>query len=466
MKAAIYCRVSRDREGAGLAVERQEEDCRALAERLGWEVVALYVDNDISAYSGKRRPQYEEMIRAIEQGRIKGILAWHSDRLHRRNAELEQFVSLVERQEVQVQTVASGEINLMTPDGRMFARMLGAAAQREVEHTRDRVRRKKRQAAEQGKYRGGPRPYGFNADGVTIRKKEAEVIRYATKAILAGRSLGSVADELSAKGHKTARGKDWSRKTLREVLVRPRNAGHVGKGRADHYNIEIVCRNAWPGIVSEEEYDAVFRILQDPARRRGTDPTPKWLGAGIYTCGICQSPMISYTYGKGEGRRGYRCGGFGKPGKHMTTVAHATDAYVRGEVAKIVRDSRIVRAMTAGETDVMQADRERRSLLVTRLEQTEADYDEDLIDARRYKAKTERLTAELAEIEERLAEGVQQAQALPIFADVDPGAAFLAAPLDIQRAVLRAVLRVEVQPYTGRRGAVWSKDRLRLTPVG
>ena len=49
LAAAIYARISRDREGAGLGVERQEADCRALAERLGWDVVAVYVDNDISA---------------------------------------------------------------------------------------------------------------------------------------------------------------------------------------------------------------------------------------------------------------------------------------------------------------------------------------------------------------------------------------------------------------------------------
>jgi DNA invertase Pin-like site-specific DNA recombinase len=37
--AAIYCRISRDREGAGLGVQRQEEDCRQLAASLGWTVV-------------------------------------------------------------------------------------------------------------------------------------------------------------------------------------------------------------------------------------------------------------------------------------------------------------------------------------------------------------------------------------------------------------------------------------------
>ena len=54
--AAIYVRISQDRGGAGLGVERQEHECRALAQRLGWTVVDVYCDNDLSAFSGRRRP--------------------------------------------------------------------------------------------------------------------------------------------------------------------------------------------------------------------------------------------------------------------------------------------------------------------------------------------------------------------------------------------------------------------------
>lgn len=35
-RAAIYCRISDDREGAGLGVARQDVDCREQADRLGW----------------------------------------------------------------------------------------------------------------------------------------------------------------------------------------------------------------------------------------------------------------------------------------------------------------------------------------------------------------------------------------------------------------------------------------------
>src|SRR6476620_10311593 len=94
MRAAIYARISSDREGAGLGVQAQEQDCREQADNLGWRVVAIYTDNDISAYSGKPRPGYRSMLAAIEQGQVDAVIAWHTDRLHRSVTELEEYASL------------------------------------------------------------------------------------------------------------------------------------------------------------------------------------------------------------------------------------------------------------------------------------------------------------------------------------------------------------------------------------
>ena len=63
MQAAIYTRISKDREGAGLGVERQRADCQELAGRLRWTVVEVFSDNDISAYSGRTRPGYQAPVR-------------------------------------------------------------------------------------------------------------------------------------------------------------------------------------------------------------------------------------------------------------------------------------------------------------------------------------------------------------------------------------------------------------------
>ncbi len=60
--AAVYRRISDDRTGDAAGVGRQEADCRALAKRLGWTVAGVYTDNDISAYTGRKRPDYLRML--------------------------------------------------------------------------------------------------------------------------------------------------------------------------------------------------------------------------------------------------------------------------------------------------------------------------------------------------------------------------------------------------------------------
>src|SRR5581483_2840962 len=97
VRAAIYVRISQDREGAGLGVARQEKDCRALAKRKGWDVIDVYVDNDVSAYSGKPRPAWRRLLSDIEAGAVDGIICWHVDRLTRTPMELESVIGQAER---------------------------------------------------------------------------------------------------------------------------------------------------------------------------------------------------------------------------------------------------------------------------------------------------------------------------------------------------------------------------------
>jgi len=102
IRAGVYARISSDREGDNLAISRQLADCEQLAERNGWQVVERYVDSDISAYSGKPRPEYARMLEEIEAGVVEAVLVYHADRLHRHPRELEDFIDLCQRQRIKL----------------------------------------------------------------------------------------------------------------------------------------------------------------------------------------------------------------------------------------------------------------------------------------------------------------------------------------------------------------------------
>ena len=171
------------------------------------------------------------MLQDVKNGNLDAILAWHTDRLHRRLIELEEFVDIVKQQRTQVVTYQAGDLNLSTSQGLMQARMMGVFAQAEVEQTIARLQSKKSAMAAAGEYRGGPRPYGYEKDGVTVRESEAVVVARATKQIIAGRTLAAVARELNDEGLTTSTGRPWTYSRLKDVILRPRNAGKLNQGR-------------------------------------------------------------------------------------------------------------------------------------------------------------------------------------------------------------------------------------------
>ena len=113
--AALYARISDDKEGAGLGTARQLADCRELAEKRGWTVAREYEDNDYSAFSGRKRPGYRHMLADVASGTVNAVVAWHTDRLHRSPVEFEEFIALIEQHHVQVEVVNGGMLDLVNP---------------------------------------------------------------------------------------------------------------------------------------------------------------------------------------------------------------------------------------------------------------------------------------------------------------------------------------------------------------
>ena len=72
-QVVVYLRISEDRTGAEAGVERQREDCLEMCGRLGITDPAVFMDNDISAYSGKKRPGYIELLERVKLGSWRGM---------------------------------------------------------------------------------------------------------------------------------------------------------------------------------------------------------------------------------------------------------------------------------------------------------------------------------------------------------------------------------------------------------
>jgi len=297
---AIYARISSDPNETRAGVDRQRRDCRAEAERLGWPVVDEYVDNDVSAYSGRPRPEYQRLLADIEAGVVDAVIVWHQDRLHRQPIELEEFFQVTDRAGVSssVRSV-TGNADFGTGDGILVARIMGAVAANESASKSRRIRRKKEELAAAGlPVTGGRRPFGYTRDQLSTDPVEAEIVRDVARRFLAGDSLKSLTQWLADNDVATTAGGEWRTGTVRQILASPRIAGLM------EHRGQIVGRAAWPAIITEDEHRRIVAAFAARKRSGRRAPQRYLLSGGLVRCGKCGARLYSTPR---DGRRRYGC---------------------------------------------------------------------------------------------------------------------------------------------------------------
>lgn len=472
-RAAIYTRISSDRTGEGLGVERQEKACRAEAERIGCDVVAVYSDNDISAYSGRARPGLSAMLEAVARGEADTIVTWHNDRLYRRTRELETFIDFAEETGVRVQTVQSGDFNLATPSGRVVARNLVSLAQYEVENGKARMKAAAVQRAERGKSHG-PVAWGWtrDSDGTEhLDPAPAEAIREAAHRTIGGESLRAICRDLNDRGVKSPRGGEWVGSTLRQVLLRQRNAGRRvylgarGPRQKQDPNYGKVTEGTWPPILSGSEQDQVTEILTSPTRSTARGGGLKYLMSGYLVCGRCGGRCLTragarFTRRDGtEGRRptSYVCGECFRCVANVGPVDDAVGALV---VARLQGQDGPV--LLSRDHDRARAAQHEIDGLRARLNMAAAMFADGTIDAAQLATTTASVRAQIDQHERVIAQDAPT-PALGAFTrdarSSSVAGAWDRASVEVRRAIVEELCEVTLLPSGS--GKRWTPERLR-----
>jgi site-specific DNA recombinase len=296
-RAAVYVRISQDRDGTALGVERQRADCERVVSQRGWDLAGVYTDNDISAYNGKVRPEYARLLEDMRAGAVDAVVTWHPDRLHRSPKELIEFIDVVKAGRIAVESVTAGGFDLGTETGRAVAITIGAWAAYESEHKAARQRRKHQELAEKGApIRGGSRAFGLTADWKTLIPEEVALIRDAADKILAGSSIRSICVDWNNRGIETTTGGRWQPHPLRRLLTSGRLAGlreYVGTEKRGSHDQPVVSQGTWPAILDVETLERLRVILRDPSRRTTTSRARRYLLTGFLTCHSCGRAMVA-----------------------------------------------------------------------------------------------------------------------------------------------------------------------------
>lgn len=308
LRAAIYTRISDARDGETAGVDRQQKACRERCRKEGWEVVGVYEDNNTSAmkYALPDRKAGRQLVADAQAGLLDVVVVWSSERLYRQVAELGTLDRLFEG--IEIASIRSGKIDLSTAHGRAQARVGATFAQWESEVKGERIAAAAEQRLREGRFNGGNRRFGYNANATALEPKEAKEIEWAYKHIANGGSVASViARWKKTVKHGPSGGKVTSQ-LVRGTLLRSMNAGIAS------YKGEEVGKHSAPPIIDEKTYRRVVAILQDPKRRTTKGGQQRLLLSGVMLCGNCkvgkmsgQSKMVDGPKTTRRRVRFYRC---------------------------------------------------------------------------------------------------------------------------------------------------------------
>ncbi|MFC7565265.1 recombinase family protein [Actinomadura namibiensis] len=383
-----YARISADLRKDEHGVQDQHRVNRETASRLGWTVVHEFTDNDKSAAKmGVVRDDFEAMLRALMTGKlpdgtpVRGVVVLANDRLARRPGDYERFVEAFTYNDGFVFADAKGPANLYSEDVESMGLFGVVISKMEV-----RMRNSHRARAVSGKVVGGPCPFGWKGDRITLEPDEAALLRQAAREFIGGRSLYSIVMEWQEKDVRTPRGNYWQTRTLRTALAKPRMCGFReldGEVVRDESGNPIV--GEWAPILTPEEWYAV-RAIVDARKGRNVkrggvlgDVLPddyrehRYLLTDILRCGrvkadgtLCNTPLrIRRTPDKQ--RHIYYCpdksvGGCGGVARRGDKVDEFVSEAVLAKLEERQMRSSEVPSLWSGDEELKQALEERNEL--------------------------------------------------------------------------------------------------------
>ena len=250
--AAIYARVSGERQRDDNTIASQTEALIAYAEDHGYSVAPDMIIED-DGYTGAvlERPGLERVRDLAAEGRIDTVLVHAPDRLSRRSAYQVLLIEELARQGVE--TVFLRAPSVKTPEDHLLVQFQGMIAEYERAQILERSRRGKLHRARRGEIAVlGGAPYGYryhkkapDSDAFyEIVEPQASVVREAYRYYTCDHmSIGAITCRLNERAVSTSTGRSrWERSTVWAMLRNPAYKGKACFGKTRQLPRKCVTR--------------------------------------------------------------------------------------------------------------------------------------------------------------------------------------------------------------------------------
>ena len=260
--AGVYIRVStEDQAREGFSLGEQEEKLLQLCKFKELEVYKVYKDAGISAKDMEHRPQFQEMLKDMKEGKLNYIVAYKLDRITRSVRDLEELISVLEQYNCFL-LCDRDDVNTSTANGRFFVRMLTVLSQLEIEIVSERTKFGLNGAIKSG-HIPGQRPFGYKSaedKRMVIDNATRPYVEKIFDMYLEGKSFQQIANYF--KENKIFPKKNWKDTTIQKIIDNKIYMGdyeqykRIGK----QVNLEpIVYMNVVEPIISRAKWEECQR---------------------------------------------------------------------------------------------------------------------------------------------------------------------------------------------------------------
>lgn len=238
-KCILYPRVSTEMQVEGYSLDGQKTSLKKFAEREEMQIVGIYEDAGKSGKSIEGRPAFKRMLSDIQEGLdVDYVLVYKLSRFGRNAADILNSLEFIQSYGVNLICIEEG-IDSSQTSGKLLISVLSAVAEIERENILEQTMNGRREKARQGKWNGGPAPYGYilKDDTLLIDEQEAEIVRTIfDKFVNTNMGYTGIAKYLNLQGiKKTPRKKtdieEFSAHFIKILLDNPVYCGKIAYGR-------------------------------------------------------------------------------------------------------------------------------------------------------------------------------------------------------------------------------------------
>ena len=326
LRVALYARVSTEDQADRGTIQAQLTLLRNLAQAYGWHVVGEYVDDGISGTIPLGdRPDGRRLLEDARSGVFASVVAYRLDRVGRSLRALLDAHDALETAGVTVRS-ATEPFDTSTAIGKFLFQLLASLAELEKSTITERMTMGRDRVARDGKWTGGPVPFGYDLDGdgcptpstrllAGLGLTEAAVARDVLERLADGSTLLAECRRLEAlgvpsitrySGRPDVLGARWWPSKLHKMVQNP-----IYKGTFTLASRNGAIERPVPALVSPETWERAQAQLtrnRDLSRRPEHRP---YLLRGLITCGNCGRAYVGAPKKERDGRTTfyYRCAG-------------------------------------------------------------------------------------------------------------------------------------------------------------